>query len=68
MVRVLGSGWAESYYVEHIKDRSLHRTIHPGIGSRKRVLDAVKFIECLVWPWQSEGVDSDEPEENAQDG
>lgn len=68
LVRVLGSGWDESYYVEHIKDRSLHRTIHPGIDSRKRVLNAVKFLECLVWPWQSEGVDSDEPEENAQDG
>ena len=48
LVHFWNTGLAQNYYVEHIKNSSLHRTVHPGIDSRLRVLDAVKYIEEMM--------------------
>ena len=48
LVHFWNTGLAQNYYVEHIKNGSLHRTINPGIDSRQRVLDAVKHIEAIA--------------------
>lgn len=47
LVHVWNTGLAQNYYVEHIKDGSLHRTIHPGVESRHMVLQAVEQIEKI---------------------
>ena len=47
LVHFWNTGLAQNYYVEHINDGSLHRTIHPGIDSREKVLQAVEQIEKM---------------------
>ena len=48
LVHFWNTGLAQNYYVEHITGGSLHRTIHPGIDSRQRVLDTVRKIESML--------------------
>lgn len=48
LIHFWNTGLAQNFYIEHITDGSVRITIHPGINSRKRVLDAVRQIESML--------------------